>query len=145
MHKIDIATAQDLDEINNLRSAIRASFTNYDLGLEDIKQSGKRITFITRNSGQIVGYLSLHSSISFQTDNKAVFEVGIHPDYEGERRATDLVKRAIQYTQEKTNLRHVEALVKKSKPESEGMLKKIGFRVLHKDDLGSTLVIDIQR
>ena len=148
MHKIDIATDQDLDGINNLRRAIRASFTNYDLvDVEDITQSQKRITFVTRTGGQIVGYLSLHSSsMSFQDDNEAEFEFGVHPDYEGIGRGSALVKRAIQHAEKETNLCRLIALVKKDYSRSEGMLKnKLGFLVLKKDNLGSVLAKDIKR
>ncbi len=144
--EIALATDQDLDGINNLRSAIRASFANVVLDLEDIRQSGKRRTWVSRAGGQIVGYLSLYSSMSFQDDNEAEFEVGTHPEHEGEGRGSALVKKAEEYAQEETNLCRLIALVKKGNSESEGMLKnKLGFRVLRKENLGSVLAKDIKR
>ena len=94
---------------------------------------------------QIVGYLSLHSRISFQDDNEAEFEICVHPDYEGEGRGSDLVKWAIQHVEEKTNLCCLKALVEKGNSKSEGMLKdKLGFRILKTDNLGSVLIKDIK-
>ena len=149
-HEIDpdiaLATDQDIDGINNLRSAIRASFTNVVLVLENIKQSGKHRTWVSRAGGQIVGYLSLHSSTSFQNDNEAEFEVGIHPDHEGDGRGSALVKEAEKYAQEETNLCRLIAQVKKGNSESEGMLRnKLGFRVLRRENLGSVLAKNIKR
>jgi ribosomal protein S18 acetylase RimI-like enzyme len=146
MYRIDIATDEDLEGINNLRRAIRAFFTNCDLDLEDITQSRKSITFVTRTGGQIVGYLSLHSRMSFQDDDEADFELCVHPDYEGKGKGSALVEKAIQYATKETNLCRLVALVKKDSSRSEWMLKnKLGFMALKKHNSGSVLAKDIRR
>lgn len=153
MSKIDIAisTAQDLDGINHVILAHYANPTShykppYPLDLEDIEQSEKRITFVARNNGQIIGYLSLHSDKSFQDDsNSADFEMCVHPDHQNQRKGTALVESAIQYAEEKTKLNRLTALVLKDNHASKSLCENLGFRVLKEHSKGYLMAMDIKR
>ena len=96
--------------------------------------------------GQIVGYLSLHCSKSFQDDNDAEFEFGVHPDYEGKGRGTALVEKAIVFAENETKLCQLIAKVAKNSLKSERMLtSKLGFSESKRDNLGCILVKNINR
>lgn len=148
MSKIDIATSQDLKQINDLISAHNserpiyfepANFEMYDFG-----QTEKRIIFVARGEDSIIGYLSLHCENSFQNDlDIAGFEILVHPHYRrnGEFQsgetgsagikstATDLVNKAINYLEKNTKINRLELLVKKENVRAKKLFVRLGFCV----------------
>jgi len=148
---ISIAKAQDLDGINNVISAHYANPTShykppYPQYLEDIEQNQKRITFVARNNGQIIGFLSLHNDKSFQDDsNSADFEMCIDPAHQKKHKGTTLLQTAIQYAEEETKLNRLRALVLKDNQASKRLCEIFGFYVLTEDNKGYLMVLDIKR
>jgi len=111
MIKIDMAVAQDLDGINHIRSEVNAdpisSHELGDVGLEDIEQSENSVTFVASDNDQIIGYLSLHNTTSFQNDDDATLEMFVHPDRQGEGIGTALLERIFQYASKNTKLKRL--------------------------------------
>ena len=152
MTEINIASAQDLKGINQLRTAISNDpcsiyKPSWDLSHEDILESKNRITFVSKNKTQIIGYLIVHSNSPFNdSDNDAEVEVlGVHPDHRGQKEATKLLKYAYQYTGDKTNLNHLKLRVSKDNPKAKKLFEKEGFSTCCSGAKGEWMVKDIKR
>ena len=149
---ISIAKPQDLDKINHLFSAIRADSDSHykppvDYTLDDVRQTGKnRVVFVAKDNGRIAGYLDLHSERSFQTDNIATFEMGVHPHGRLKGCATSLLKETLQYVREETKLQRFEIKVLKNNLKAKRLFIKIGFCYLNQSHpKGDDMALNIER
>ena len=141
----DIATDKDLADINSLRSEIGTGPASWSLDLNDIKKTDNHIIFLDRNNNQIIGYLSLHSGRSFQSDIEAEFEVFVHPQYRRKGIGTRLINDSLQYSKDCSKLKRLIAKVLRKNDASIRMCQKVGFCVLSEDKRGTILFKDVER
>lgn len=152
MTEISIASDQDLIGINQLRTAISNDpFSIYkpswELSHEDILESKNRVTFVSKNQTQIIGYLIVHSDKPFQdSHNNAELEaLGVHPDHRGQKVATELLKYVYEYGRDKTNLSQLKLRVSKDNPKAKKLFQKEGFYTCCPETKGEWMAKDIKR
>lgn len=136
MKSIDIATVQDIEEINNIISKVNADKTHPHsycaLSLDDFEDSEKKVIFVRRHGKQITAFLSFHCRKSFQKEDVGSFEVFAHPDLKGKGNGSALIEFVEQYAKENTKLNRIEIGVLHNNPRAKKLYKKKGFTSLDK-------------
>jgi GNAT superfamily N-acetyltransferase len=145
MNKMRIATPTDLDGINQIRAAL-----NYPtLSESDIMPSSKRETFVATDNNKIIAYLSLHSDISFQSDNDADLDVFVLPDSQRHGIGSDLIEYAFQYASSNTMLNRLTAGVSDDNPRATSvkqfLREKIGFDFIGRYGKAECFARDVKR
>lgn len=151
MSEIKIASASDLDGINQLIKAVHSDTCSaykppFPMNLEDIIHCEDSVTFVSKNNELILGYLRLHSDRSFQDcKNSAEFEMCVHPDHRNQNEATYLFEHTHQYVINKTNLYRIELKLSKDSTKAKKLYKKLGFCTNVESEKGEIMFRDIKR
>jgi RimJ/RimL family protein N-acetyltransferase len=127
MLKIDIATIQDLEIINQI---IIASNNDYDsrhkfplFDESTIEKTDTYVNFIARARQHGAGCFTLRRERGI-----AILDmICVHPKSRNKHIAEKILQYAIKYVRERMNLKRIELIVQKYNPKAIGLLKKVGF------------------
>jgi len=153
MSIIHIAEKSDCDGINDVISANRLNkndvykFPYLFDNCNDVLPTKRQIVFVAKAQRGVIGFLVLHDSDLFQKHCNAEFEMVVHPDYRDRKKhhGENMLKHAINYLKENTNVDILIAKVLKENISSINLLKKCGFiRQKSEDDgIGYEMIFKI--
>jgi len=145
MLKIDIATIQDLEIINQIIKASnndRESLHKFPLFDEStIEKTDTYVNFIARARQHGAGCFELRRERGVATLDM----ICVHPKSRNKHIAKKILRYAIKYVRERMNLKRIELLVQKDNPNAIGLFKKVGFETFdtHNTDKGFFMGMDI--
>ena len=142
--KIQIANSNALESINKIRKAITEDTTSghnlADIGEMEIKKTDKQITFIYKLNNEVIGYVSVHENNVLNCTTDAMFEIFVHPNYQGQGIGKELYQYTEKYFKENMNYKRLILGVLNKNKAAIRFYESLGFKAKQKDTIGQYMV-----
>lgn len=148
MKEIVIATPDNLEEINLIRTEVTSEKTNgytlRRLNPDDIEETKKSVTLVYRGNKSITGYILLQHTNLFNNKGDAILDVFIRPSFQNQGIGTELIQYTTKYAKQYSDYNRLTLGVLHSNLLGIVFFQRNGFNTFREDDKGKYMAIEIK-